>query len=159
MRTTPPSPPGPLAAKGVTLNVQADVSCLGALIDNFWQKQSLGFFQSVSAQENALNADTRLAVGSLGGNTLGFIRILKQCSDNLRGAAGVPGEPVDASSPSAECGAFFTSGDGKTWLEGRLTQVGSDLATMFQHMASRSPDAKRVLVGYPRLVPRTPPSV
>ncbi|GAA4835450.1 SGNH/GDSL hydrolase family protein [Kitasatospora terrestris] len=143
-----------LAAKGVALNVQADVSCSGAVIGNFWQKQSLGFFQSVPAQEDALNADTRLAVGSLGGNTLGFIRILKQCSARLRGAPAVPGEPVDATSPAGQCGSFFSSGGGKTWLEGQFKQVGSDLATMFQHMAPRSPEAKRVLVGYPRLVPQ-----
>ncbi|MFF9706841.1 SGNH/GDSL hydrolase family protein [Streptomyces griseofuscus] len=143
-----------LAAKGITLNVQADVSCSGALIQHFWQKQKLGFFQSVPAQENALNADTRLVVGSLGGNTLGFTRILKQCSADLRSAAAVPGEPVDAASPAGECGTFFTSGAGKAWLEGQFEQVGDDLATMFQHARSRSPEAKRVLVGYPRLVPR-----
>ncbi|MEU6718052.1 SGNH/GDSL hydrolase family protein [Nonomuraea sp. NPDC046802] len=143
-----------LADKGVTLDVQSDVSCGGALIDNFWREQQLPFGAgTVPAQQDALKEDTKLAVGGMGGNTLGFNSILKQCSAKLREPSLLPGEPVDADSPAGECWDFFTSGDGKQWLDNRFEQVEYSLEEMFQRMSYLSPDAERVLVGYPRLVP------
>ncbi|MDT0616118.1 SGNH/GDSL hydrolase family protein [Streptomyces lancefieldiae] len=145
-----------LADKGITLDVQSDVSCSGALINNFWQEQALPFGAGrVPAQQKALKDDTRLVVGGMGGNTLGFTSILKQCSDKLRGDEGVllPGEPVDADKPAGECRDFFTSEDGKAWLDFQLGQVQFELEQMLQDMSYISPDAERVLVGYPRLVP------
>ncbi|MGW8451351.1 SGNH/GDSL hydrolase family protein [Streptomyces niveus] len=144
-----------LADKGITLDVQADVSCGGALVQNFWQEQELLLLpgMKVPPQQDALKQDTRLAVGSMGGNTLGFNRILKQCSNELRDHALLPGEPVDADEPAATCGKFFETGDGKKWLDGQFEQVGWDLEELLDRIAYFAPDAKRVLVGYPRLVP------
>src|SRR6478609_1590555 len=67
-----------LADKGVALDVQADVSCGGALVHHFWEKQELlpGSGMTVPAQQDALKDDTRLVVGSMGGNTFGFSSIL-----------------------------------------------------------------------------------
>ncbi|MFF2523576.1 SGNH/GDSL hydrolase family protein [Streptomyces liangshanensis] len=145
-----------LADAGVTLDVQADVSCGGALAHHFWEKQELPFgLGELPPQQEALKPDTQLAVGSMGGNTVGFNRILKQCSDKLRGEEGalLPGTPVDEDVPAAKCGEFFTSGDGKGWLDDRVERVGWDLEELLERLAYFSPDAKRVLVGYPRLVP------
>ncbi|GLF98637.1 SGNH/GDSL hydrolase family protein [Streptomyces yaizuensis] len=143
-----------LADKGITLDVQADVSCGGALAQNFWTDQELLLpGMKVPPQQDALKQDTRLTVGSLGGNTLGFNRILKQCSDELRGHALLPGEPVDADDPAAKCGEFFESGAGKQWLDGQFEQVAGDLEELLDRIGYFSPDARRVLVGYPRLVP------
>ncbi|AXE82641.1 ATP-binding protein [Streptomyces atratus] len=117
-----------LADKGITLDVQSDVSCGGALVEHFWQEQELLLpGMTVPPQQDALKRDTQLAVGSMGGNTLGFNRILKQCSDELRGHPLLPGEPVDGDEPASKCGEFFESGDGKRWLDGRFEQVGGDL--------------------------------
>ncbi|MFF4345577.1 hypothetical protein ACFY00_37430 [Kitasatospora sp. NPDC001540] len=40
------------------------------------------------------------------------------------------------------------------WLEGQFQKVVAELVTMFQHMSARSPQADRLLVGYPRLASR-----
>ncbi|MEU7367138.1 SGNH/GDSL hydrolase family protein [Streptomyces hygroscopicus] len=146
-----------LADKGLTLDVQSDVSCGGALSHHFWEEQELlpGSGLRVPPQQEALKADTRLAVGSMGGNTLGFTRILKQCSDKLRSPehALLPGEPVDPDEPAATCREFFESGDGKQWLDDQFERVGWDLEEMLERIRYFSPDAQPVLVGYPRLVP------
>ncbi|MFE7268881.1 SGNH/GDSL hydrolase family protein [Streptomyces sp. NPDC057592] len=146
-----------LADKGITLDVQSNVSCGGALIHDFWQEQETlpGAGLKVPPQQDALKEDTRLAVGSTGGNTLGFTRILKQCSDKLRAPENVllPGTPVDEDEPAARCREFFEPGDGKEWLDGQFERVGWDLEELLDRMAYFSPDAKPVLVGYPRLVP------
>ncbi|GAA1244866.1 SGNH/GDSL hydrolase family protein [Kitasatospora nipponensis] len=146
-----------LAEKGITLDVQSDVSCSGALVRNFWEEQETlpGSGLKVPAQQDALKHDTRLVVGSLGGNTLGFTRVLKQCSDKLRSSPGalLPGTPVDADQPAATCGEYFSSGGGKKWLDAQFELVGFDLEEMLDRTMYFAPDAKRVLVGYPRLVP------
>lgn len=144
-----------LADKGVTLDVQSDVSCGGALIHHFWDEQELPLGLKVPPQQNALKDNTQLAVGSMGGNTLGFTRILKQCSDKLRSPDHglLPGYPVDGDEPAATCDEFFASGDGKQWLDDQFEQVGWDLEEMLERIRYFAPDAKPVLVGYPRLVP------
>ncbi|MFD4375842.1 SGNH/GDSL hydrolase family protein [Streptomyces sp. NPDC058486] len=142
-----------LADKGVTLDVQADVSCGGALVHHFWQEQELLGGMKVPQQQDALKQDTQLTVGSLGGNTVGFNRILKQCSETLRSHPLLPGEAVDADEPAAKCGEFFESGDGKRWLDDQFEQVAGDLEELLDRIGYFSPDAKRVLVGYARLVP------
>ncbi|MFD7961505.1 SGNH/GDSL hydrolase family protein [Streptomyces zaomyceticus] len=146
-----------LADKGVTLDVRSDVSCGGAVVRHFWEEQETfpGLDLKVPPQQDALKADTQLVVGSMGGNTLGFTRILKQCSDKLRAPENglLPGTPVDADEPASTCAEFFGSGDGKQWLDDRFEQVGWDLEELLDRTQYFSPDAKRVLVGYPRLVP------
>ncbi|MFE5963481.1 SGNH/GDSL hydrolase family protein [Streptomyces rubiginosohelvolus] len=143
-----------LADKGITLDVQSDVSCGGALLHHFWEKQELPFGAgTVPAQQDALKQDTQLAVGCLGGNTPGFNRILKQCSDELRKPSLLPGDPVDADSSAAKCGEFFETGDGEQWLDGQFERVGWELEELLERIGYFAPDAKRVLVGYPRLVP------
>ncbi|MGW1846032.1 SGNH/GDSL hydrolase family protein [Streptomyces sp. NPDC001966] len=144
-----------LADKGITLDVQSDVSCSGALTHHFWQEQELLLpGMKVPPQQDALKFDTQLVVGSMGGNTLGFNRILKQCSDRLRTEGLLlPGEPVDGDEPAAKCGEFFESGDGKAWLDDQFEQVGGELEELLERIGYFAPDAKRVLVGYPRLVP------
>ncbi|WP_228718180.1 SGNH/GDSL hydrolase family protein [Kitasatospora acidiphila] len=147
-----------LADRGIALRVQDDRSCGAATISNFWEEQALlpPLPLSVPPQQEAVTEDTRLVVGSMGGNTLGFARILKQCSQRLRGAEGVllPGEPVDGNSPAGECRRYFETGDGAKWLNSQLETVGSDLEGMFDRIRFFSGErAKAVLVGYPRLVP------
>lgn len=146
-----------LADKSITLDVQSDVSCGGTLVHHFWEDQELlpGSGMTVPPQQNALKADTQLAVGSIGGNTVGFSSILKQCSDKLRGSDHglLPGEAVNGNEPAANCAEFFASGDGKQWLDGQFERVRWDLQEMLDRIGYFAPDAMPVLVGYPRLVP------
>lgn len=143
-----------LAAEGVTLDVQADVSCGGAEIHHVWEPQKLAT-GPVTPQKNALRADTQLVVGSLGGNTAGFAPIMKQCSERLRGPEGqlLSVEPVDPGSPAAACHEFFQDGAGADWLEDRFETVRQHLRRMFAEIGQAAPQADVVLVGYPRIVP------
>ncbi|MES9620627.1 hypothetical protein ACPCBX_25450 [Streptomyces tuirus] len=93
-------------------------------------------------------------MGGMGGNTMGFTSILKQCSDELRKHPLLPGEPVDPDQPAGECRDFLEWEDGKAWLDYRLDQVEGDLEQTLMRMSYFAPDAERVLVGYPRLVPK-----
>jgi hypothetical protein len=147
-----------LADKSITLDVQSDVSCGGTLVHHFWQDQELlmpGSGMTVPPQQDALKEDTRLAVGSIGGNTVGFTGILKQCSDKLRAAEHglLPGAAVDGDEPAANCAEFFGSADGKQWLDGQFENVRWELEAMLDRIGYFAPDAQPVLVGYPRLVP------
>ncbi|WP_141982596.1 SGNH/GDSL hydrolase family protein [Saccharothrix saharensis] len=143
-----------LAEEGTALAVASDRSCGGALIEDFWTEQSLPGHRSKPPQQEALSDDTRLVVGSLGGNTLGFARILKQCSQELRVAgAGLPADAVDPEDPAERCAVFFTGGDGKDWLDRRFDVVEAELEELFDRIGHLSPAASAVLVGYPRIVP------
>ncbi|MFI8927374.1 SGNH/GDSL hydrolase family protein [Streptomyces sp. NPDC053474] len=144
-----------LADRDIKLDVQADVSCGGALVEHFWKEQPLPFGAgTVPPQQDALKENTQLVVGGMGGNTLGFTSILKQCSDKLREPSLLPGEPVDPDKPASECRDFFESEDGKAWLDDRFAQVEGDLEQTLLRMSYFAPAAERVLVGYPRLVPK-----
>ncbi|WP_393059699.1 SGNH/GDSL hydrolase family protein [Streptomyces sp. LN549] len=146
-----------LASAGTPLDVQADVSCGAAQIHHVWRPQPLPPFglESVPAQITALKPDTKLVVGSMGGNTLGFANIMKQCSERLRGNEGLllPAEPVDASQPASECATFFKGEEGADWLNHQFGTVFGDLHHMIDEIKQESPDARIVLVGYPRIVP------
>jgi len=143
-----------LAEEGVALDVQADVSCGSAQIHHVWEPQDL-LQGAVAPQKDALRPDTQLVVGSLGGNTVGFARIMKQCSERLRGSEGalLPADPVDEDSPASECRDFLRDGAGADWLDERFRTVREDLRRMFDEIHQASPGADTVLVGYPRIVP------
>ncbi|NUT49794.1 MAG: SGNH/GDSL hydrolase family protein [Saccharothrix sp.] len=143
-----------LAEQGTTLDVASDRSCGGALIEHFWTTQQLPQNQSKPPQQEALGEETGLVVGSLGGNTLGFAEVLKQCSQRLRDEGeALPVDPVDPDDPADQCAAFFTAGAGAQWLESRYQVVRDDLRTLFARIDELSPEAEVVLVGYPRIVP------
>ncbi|MGY0056674.1 SGNH/GDSL hydrolase family protein [Streptomyces sp. LZ34] len=145
---------GELAEEGVPLDVQADVSCGSAQIHHVWESQDL-LQGTVVPQKNALRPDTQLVVGSLGGNTVGFARIMKQCSERLRGSDGVllPADPVDEDSPASACREFFQHGAGADWLDERFLTAERDLRRMFREIRETASGADTVLVGYPRIVP------
>ncbi|WP_435211349.1 hypothetical protein [Streptomyces sp. bgisy034] len=60
---------------------------------------------------------------------------------------------MNGDEPAAKCGEFFESGDGKQWLDEQFEQVAGELLLLLELTHDFAPDAKRVLVGYPRLVP------
>ncbi|QFZ18676.1 SGNH/GDSL hydrolase family protein [Saccharothrix syringae] len=144
-----------LAAKGTALDIASDRSCGGALIEHFWTAQPLlGGIATRPPQQEALGTETKLVVGSLGGNTVGFANILKQCSQKLRDqGALLPADPVDADEPADQCAAFFTTGDGKDWLDYRFDKAQFELEQLLNRIYYAAPEATTVLVGYPRIVP------
>ncbi|WP_437066181.1 SGNH/GDSL hydrolase family protein [Streptomyces sp. enrichment culture] len=144
-----------LADQSILLDITADVSCAGAALHHVWQEQDLGGGEVAAPQKRALTKRTELVVAGLGAGTAGWGQILKQCSQRLRGTEGshLPDLPVDAGSPAGQCAAYFARGVGARWLEQRFEQTGKDLDKLFSEIASESPSARTVLVGYPRLVP------
>ncbi|MBM7815209.1 SGNH/GDSL hydrolase family protein [Saccharothrix algeriensis] len=143
-----------LAERGTPLDVASDRSCGAALIEHFWTAQPLPKGKSKPPQQEALSDGTGLVVGSLGGNTLGFVQILQQCSQTFRDLDAVlPGGPVDPADPAELCAAFFTAGEGRQWLDSRFATVEAELEELFVKIRDLSPNAEAVLVGYPRIVP------
>ncbi|XVS62215.1 SGNH/GDSL hydrolase family protein [Actinosynnema sp. CA-299493] len=143
-----------LAEQGTALDVASDRSCGGALIEHFWTAQPLPGGRSKPPQQEALGSETRLVVGTLGGNTLGFVQILQQCSQRFRDlGATLPGDPVDPEDPAERCAAFFAAGGGRQWLDSRFEAVEDEFEVLFGRIEDSSPDAEVVLVGYPRIVP------
>ncbi|MDI5978230.1 SGNH/GDSL hydrolase family protein [Amycolatopsis magusensis] len=143
-----------LAEQGRALDIASDRSCGGALIRHFWEKQPLQAGLAAPPQKEALGEETRLVVGSVGGNTVGFVNILKQCSQQLRDQGEIlPGAPVDADEPADRCGAFFTAGNGEDWLDWQFAEAERELGDLLDDIGYLSPDATVVLVGYPRIVP------
>ncbi|MEU3855718.1 hypothetical protein [Streptomyces sp. NPDC029554] len=61
---------------------------------------------------------------------------------------------MDWDQPAGECRDLFESEDRKAWLDYRLDQAEGDLEQTLMRMNYFAPDAERVLVGYPRLVPK-----
>ncbi|BAJ32798.1 MULTISPECIES: SGNH/GDSL hydrolase family protein [Kitasatospora] len=145
-----------LAERGVPLDVRADVSCSGAAVHDFWTPQPLAADRRAAPQQDALAPDTRLLVGSVGGNTLSFGRVLKQCSATLRAGSLMPGDPVDPDQPAADCREFFEEGAGREWLEGRFVQVEAELTELLVRARLAAPGVRTVLVGYSRMVPADP---
>lgn len=143
-----------LAEEGTPLDVASDRSCGGALVEHFWNTQALLGGASKPPQQEAVGNETGLVVGSLGGNTLGFVEVLKQCSQRFRDeGTALPGAPVDPAVPADRCAEFFTAGSGKGWLDSQFGKVGNDLERLFNEIRKSSAAAKAVLVGYPRIVP------
>ncbi|WP_433274534.1 SGNH/GDSL hydrolase family protein [Actinosynnema sp. CS-041913] len=144
-----------LAEQGSALDVASDRSCGGALIEHFWTGQPLPPTNLTRPpQQEALGTDTELVVGSIGGNTLGFSSILKQCSQKLRDEGQLlPGAPFDGAEPAARCAVYFSQGDGKELLDKLFEKADGELAELFNQIGRLSPEAKAVLVGYPRIVP------
>lgn len=93
-------------------------------------------------QIDALDDDTSLVTMSIGGNDLGFGDVLSDCAIN--GERGVPG--------IAQCQ--------DTWdatLDERIAALKPQLVALYTDMRERAPNARIVIMGYPRLF-HDPPS-
>ncbi|MFG1908083.1 SGNH/GDSL hydrolase family protein [Kribbella sp. NPDC048928] len=126
-----------------------DVSCGGADTTNMTQPQSTAL-GTAAPQFDALTPDTDLVTLGIGGNDFGvFGDIIGTC----------PG--LRASDPAgAPCKAHFTV-NGVDTLQQKIEQTQTRIAIVVQGIRARSPQAKIVLVGYPKIAPEhgTCPSV
>lgn len=95
------------------------------------------------AQLDALRAGTDYVSVGIGGNSLGFGAIVSECLK--RGAATLGfGTP---------CTTYYTTGEGRDWLESRFAQLDHDYDEMMSAIKDRSPNARILVVGYPAIVP------
>jgi lysophospholipase L1-like esterase len=120
-----------------------DVSCGGADTTNMTTTQSVPL-GSNAPQFNALKPDTQLVTLGIGGNDFSVFGDLTGVCPGLR-----------ASDPTgAPCKARFTVG-GVDTMKQKLTATGTRVSAVLAGIHARSPQAKVVLVGYPRIFPQT----
>lgn len=113
-----------------------DVSCSGATTAELTAPQG-----SAPAQLDALDRGTDLVTLSIGGNDIGFSKVIATCAG------------VTASDPTgAPCRAHFTA-DGRDQLAERIQETAPKVATAIRAIHRRAPHARVAVVGYPDLFP------
>ncbi|GAB2762901.1 SGNH/GDSL hydrolase family protein [Amycolatopsis magusensis] len=130
-------------ARNLDVGSFTDVSCGGADTTNMTAAQSVPL-GSNPPQFNALKADTDLVTIGIGGNDYGVFGTLVGDCPPLR-------EQDPTGSP---CRDKFTV-DGVDTIKQRIEQTGTRVTAVLDGVHERSPNAKVVLVGYPRIGPPT----
>ncbi|WP_162958844.1 SGNH/GDSL hydrolase family protein [Nocardia yunnanensis] len=130
------------AQRGYSLT---DVTCGGATTDSV-----------TSTQLSAVTSDTGLVTLGIGGNDIGFTDIVKACVEagTLGGGSGtaIGALATGSASGSAEallgCKNKFAAS-----MPTRLAQTSAKLTTLVVAIRTRAPQARIVLVGYPKILP------
>ncbi|MER6214846.1 SGNH/GDSL hydrolase family protein [Streptomyces sp. NPDC001674] len=93
-------------------------------------------------QVRAVSAATDLVSVGFGGNSVGFAGIVQKCVEEGLARFGL-GRP---------CTSYYSGGAGATALEGRITALRADFATLLKEIRPRAPHARVAVVGYPAVV-------
>jgi len=132
-----------LVAAALTDYTLSDVSCAGADSAAMVGVQQIGS-ELAAPQFDSLAADTDLVTVGLGGNDFGlFTSILADCASSS-----------DLAAAGSPCTDAATSGTEKD-LAALLPKVEARLTAVITGVKDRSPDARVLVVGYPRLLPPT----
>ncbi|QUQ71573.1 SGNH/GDSL hydrolase family protein [Kutzneria sp. CA-103260] len=129
-----------------TLHVSSftDVSCGGADTTNMTKSQSVPLFGTNPPQFNALRANTDLVTVGIGGN-----------DDSVFGTVVGTCPGLRASDPhGAPCKAHFTV-NGQDTLLADIADTQTKVTAVAQGIHQRSPHAKVLVIGYPRIAPAT----
>lgn len=118
-----------------------DVSCSGAQTRHLHEPQNTFRSTRVAPQLDALTDDTDLVTLSIGGNDFDLFGNLLQTCTRMRGR-----------DPQGSPCADWLVTDGVD-LETELRRIGDRVTEALHDVRERSPEAKLVLVGYPRIVP------
>lgn len=118
-----------------------DVSCSGATTRNLVRRQSTVQDAFARPQLRALDDGTDLVTLGIGGNDFGLFGGLVQTCLNLRST-----DPQGA--PCADSAA------GKR-LVSRVPDIGRNVERALGRIAERAPNARVIVVGYPRIAPST----
>ncbi|MEV8372135.1 SGNH/GDSL hydrolase family protein [Kribbella sp. NPDC056861] len=118
-----------------------DASCGGADTTHMTQPQSTTLGTALP-QFHALRSDTDLVTVGIGGNDFGVFGSIVGTCPGLRA-----GDPA-----GAPCKEHFTVG-GKDTLAAKLVQTQARITEVVNGIKQRSPKAKIVLVGYPKIAP------
>lgn len=119
-----------------------DVSCAGARTRDLPHRQLTLPGARVPAQLDALDADTTLVTVGIGGNDFALYSHLTNTCLQLR-----------SSDPSGSpCRAAMTAGR-RDLVATTTTRIGRHVARALEQVAARAPQARVVLVGYPRIAP------
>ncbi|MFF0607185.1 SGNH/GDSL hydrolase family protein [Nocardia tengchongensis] len=132
------------AQRGYTLT---DVTCGGATIDTV-----------TSSQLPAVTADTTLVTLGVGGNDIGFGQLVKDCvlAGTLGTGSGTGSLATGSASGSAGAVAEVVAGCKNKYgaeMPGRLSMTAAKLAQLLAAIRTQAPQARIVLVGYPKILP------
>ncbi|MFE3103863.1 SGNH/GDSL hydrolase family protein [Nocardia tengchongensis] len=124
-----------------------DVTCGGATIDTV-----------TSSQLPAVTADTTLVTLGVGGNDIGFGQLVKDCvlAGTLGTGSGTGSLATGSASGSAGAVAEVVAGCKNKYgaeMPGRLSMTAAKLAQLLAAIRAQAPQARIVLVGYPKILP------
>ncbi|MFF1610959.1 SGNH/GDSL hydrolase family protein [Amycolatopsis sp. NPDC058278] len=133
-----------VVAAALKPGVFTDVSCAGAVTGSMTEPQKVSFNGTNAPQLDALRLDTDLVTVGIGGNDFDlFGRVLATCP-GLR--AGAPtGNP---------CEKHFTV-NGVDTVQMAVTAVQPRIEAVLAAIHQRSPGARVIVVGYPRIAPES----
>jgi hypothetical protein len=117
------------------------VSCAGATTGDLTGAQAAG----VPAQLDALRPTTSIVSVGIGGNDLGFSRIVDGC---------ISATPWGGTRVGWSC-AGHDGGESTDPLTTGVQQVGSRVAAVLADIRSRAPRARVFVIGYPEILPTT----
>ncbi|MEV5746312.1 SGNH/GDSL hydrolase family protein [Actinoallomurus sp. NPDC052308] len=113
-----------------------DVSCSAATTENMSRAQSVLFGKNIP-QLDAVTRDTTLVTLGIGGNDIGYSRIVLTCAT------------LSLASPhGAPCTRYYGS-----TLDQRISATASKVAAVLHAVHARAPHARVLVVGYPRMLP------
>ncbi|WP_458687747.1 SGNH/GDSL hydrolase family protein [Nocardia tengchongensis] len=124
-----------------------DVTCGGATIDTV-----------TSSQLPAVTADTTLVTLGVGGNDIGFGQLVKDCvlAGTLGTGSSTGSLATGSASGSAGAVAEVVAGCKNKYgaeMPGRLSMTAAKLAQLLAAIRAQAPQARIVLVGYPKILP------
>jgi lysophospholipase L1-like esterase len=121
-----------------------DVSCAGADTTNMTQPQQVPLGGTNPPQLDALRSDTDLVTLGIGGNDFGVFGSIVSTCPGLRASAPT-GNP---------CEEHF-SPNGVDTIQPTLTKTGARVRAVLAAVHERSPKARVLVVGYPRIAPES----
>lgn len=121
-----------------------DASCAGASTDDMTASQNLGLEHN-APQFDALKSDTTLVTLGIGGNDINFASIVLTCGT------------LSATDPQGDpCEKEYTEG-GTDRLAAKIEETGPKITKTLDGIRERSPHARVIVVGYPRILPASGP--
>jgi lysophospholipase L1-like esterase len=121
-----------------------DVTCSGARVRDFAHRQTTSLGTKAPPQLAELSPGTDLVTVGIGGNDFGlFGSLTGVCAD----------QATKHPHASAPCRAFFTNGHGVNTKFRDATRIRKHAAAGLKEIHAAAPNARVVLVGYPRLLP------
>lgn len=121
-----------------------DASCAGATTGDMTASQDLGLEHN-TPQFDALKSDTTLVTLGIGGNDIGFGSIVLTCGE------------ISFTDPQGDpCEKKYTEG-GTDQLAAKIDATGPKITETLNGIRERSPDARVIVVGYPRILPASGP--
>jgi lysophospholipase L1-like esterase len=127
-------------------------ACGGAVINDYYQPRSVNHpadpITGEPAQQTRLDASTTLVTISMGGNDAGFSNVLTNCV-NI---------PLIHPTTDNDCFGPQVEANLQALLYGNATTpgLGSRLTALYQDIRARAPQARILVLGYPRLFPQAP---